>query len=72
MIMGLEKVNVGAEIVKQLIALDCSVYRIAKEFQVSYCTAKAWKRGWWNPSLMNTYKLESLKCRIMAEFKGVV
>ena len=49
--------NEGSRIVRKLIALDVSVWRIAKECGVSYQTGKAWRRGWWNPDMGNTYKL---------------
>lgn len=50
----------GARLVTKLLALDVSVWRISKACGVSYTTGKAWKRGWWSPSLPNTYKLQSL------------
>ena len=50
----------GRKIMMQLMAMDVSVWSVARECRVSYQTAKAWKRGWWNPDASNTHKLFAL------------
>lgn len=53
--------NEGARIVRELLAMDVSTWKIAKACGVSYQTAKAWKKGWWCPDMSNTYKLMAFK-----------
>ena len=55
----------GTRIVRELLALELTVWRIAKECGVSYQTAKAWKKGWWNPDTSNTYKLMALRSSVL-------
>lgn len=59
--------NEGSEIMSKLLAMDVTVWRIAKECGVSYQTGKAWKRGWWNPDASNTHKLFALLIKIKKE-----
>jgi len=60
----------GAKIVRELVALDVTVWRMSKECGVSYQTAKAWKRLWWNPDEANTHKLFALLINVKKE-KGL-
>lgn len=56
--------NEGSKIVSDLIAMDVTVWKIAKECGVSYQTGRAWKKGWWNPDESNTHKLYALFIRV--------
>lgn len=62
--------NEGTKLVRELLAMDCSVWEIAKRCGVSYQTGKAWKRGWWNPDATNTHKLFIMKIEKDRERKG--
>lgn len=59
--------NEGTRIVMELLAMDVSVWKIAKGCNVSYQTAKAWKKRWWNPDTTNKHRLMALKTQILYE-----
>ena len=60
-------IDEGSEIMSKLLALDVTVWRIAKECGVSYQTGKACKRGWWKPDASNSHKLFALLIKVKKE-----